>query len=426
MNGVGRALVSVLLLATVGCSDSYEPPETDTVEIFSWWTSGGEVQALDAVLELHKQTHPNTNILNIAQEGGGQNAQERLEQRIRDDYPPEIFQSNFGHGSLRNWLEFNGADKPSIQPLNSLFEEQGWTATYSDLLRDSVSIDGQIYAVPVNVHRTNSLFYNKAVFDEIGMDPPTTLEEFYAVGDALLALDPPIVPLAIGSEGAWTVNLLMMENLLVAMAGPDFYMSYFSGQETPDHPNMVAMLEEMLVIWDGYVNEDANMLQWDAAVQMVADGDAAMTIMGDWAKGYLLNKGLVPGEDFGQVPSFGSDGAFVFTGDCFPMAVAAENVSGGMELLKTFGSKEAQDLFNPLKGSIPARIDADLSTYDDLARANYDAFSDPAVMRIPSLSALIPSEVGSALVNAIPAMLDSGDPASMLEALAENYDVLGQ
>jgi glucose/mannose transport system substrate-binding protein len=439
MNGVGRSLIPVLLLAAVGCSDSYVPPDTDTVELYTWWTKGGEQQALDAMLEQHHQSHPKTTVVSIGQQGDGTVARDRIEVRISEGYPPELFQSNFGSGAMRNWLEFNGPDTQAIQPLNDLFAEQGWTDVYPQLLIDSVSIDGDIYAVPLNIHRTNSLFFNKHVFDEIGMDPPRTLEEFYAVGDALLAHDPPIVPLAISSQGAWTINLTMMENLLITMAGPEFYNSYFTGQETADAPEMVATLEEMLVIWNGYVNDDSAELGWDGAVQMVADGEAAMTIMGDWAKGYLQTAAmgatpdvaaeegldlLQPGVDFGQMPTFGTSSAFVFTGDCFPMTTDAKNPTGGLELLKTFGSKEAQDAFNPIKGSIPARTDTDIDVYDDLARQTYADFNDENVVVLKSLSALVPTDFGKAVEAAIPEMLDTGEPTAVIDALKEVYPLL--
>lgn len=429
MNRFGRSLVPVLLMGVGGCGeDSGSPTDTqqqpDTVEIFSWWTAGGEKEALDAVLALHTESHPDTTISNIALEGGGMNARERLEERLRAGTPPELFQSNFGTGAMRNWLEFIAPGEPTIEPLDELFDEEGWSTAFPQLLRDSVSVDGQVYAVPLNVHRTNSLFYNVKIFEDNGLEPPSTLDEFYAVGDALLALDPPIVPLALGSAEPWTMSLMMMENLLISTAGPEYYQTFFSGAGDPDDPEMLANLQEMITLWQGYVNENAGDLTWDEATQMVADGDAAMTIMGDWAKGYLVNAGLTPGVDFGQVPTFGTADTFVFSGDCFPIAVDAANMAGGLELLRTLGSKEAQDVFNPIKGSIPARTDADVSLYDELSQATYADFKDSNVTLVLSVAGLVPSGFGDAIAGAAPDMLEAGDPEPMLAALRGAYPLL--
>ena len=47
------------------------------------------------------------------------------------------------------------------------------------------------------------------------------------------------------------------------------------------------------------------------------------------------------------------------------MPKGAKNRDNVLNWLKVCGSKDGQDAFNPLKGSIPARKDADLSKYDD-------------------------------------------------------------
>ncbi|HWQ13115.1 MAG TPA: twin-arginine translocation signal domain-containing protein, partial [Roseiflexaceae bacterium] len=40
------------------------------LEIFSWWTSGGEVEALNALYAIYKQKYPNVEIINAALAGG--------------------------------------------------------------------------------------------------------------------------------------------------------------------------------------------------------------------------------------------------------------------------------------------------------------------------------------------------------------------
>ena len=47
----------------------------------------------------------------------------------------------------------------------------------------------------------------------------------------------------------------------------------------------MATLEDFRTLMS-YANEDADDLPWDKAMARVLKGEAAMTIMGDWAKGY--------------------------------------------------------------------------------------------------------------------------------------------
>jgi len=52
-------------------------------------------------------------------------------------------------------------------------------------LIDILSYDGEIWSVPVNIHRANVLWYNMAVFEENDLDPPVTMEDFFAAAEAL-------------------------------------------------------------------------------------------------------------------------------------------------------------------------------------------------------------------------------------------------
>jgi glucose/mannose transport system substrate-binding protein len=50
--------------------------------------------------------------------------------------------------------------------------------------------------------------------------------------------------------------------------------------------------------------------------------------------------------------------------DSFGLPLGAPNRDAAVAWLTVCGSKEGQDAFNPLKGSIPARTDGDRSLYD--------------------------------------------------------------
>jgi len=117
------------------------------------------------------------------------------------------------------------------------------------------------------------------------------------------------------------------------------------------------------------VNTDASGLTWQDASQLVAKGDAAFNIMGDWADGYFYgdtaggNLGLVPNEGYGWAPPPGTDGVFQFLSDSFVLAKGAPHPEATMDWLTEAGSKSGQEAFNPVKGSICARTDCDPSLF---------------------------------------------------------------
>lgn len=124
-----------------------------------------------------------------------------------------------------------------------------------------------------------------------------------------------------------------------------------------------------------YTNKDHAARNWQDAAQLVAKGEAAMNNMGDWAKGYFTTDlKLKVNEDFGWVTSPNTDGTFMVVTDTFALPKDSKDQATAKEFLKVLGSVEGQDVFNPLKGSIPARVDADVSKYDIYGKTTIEDF----------------------------------------------------
>jgi len=114
-----------------------------------------------------------------------------------------------------------------------------------------------------------------------------------------------------------------------------------------------------------YINENHASLTWQDATLLVFEGKAAFNVMGDWAEGYLKTLGWTPGKEFGWMTVPGTKGSFMVVTDTFGLPKNAPHRENAIKWLKIISSVEGQDTFNPIKGSIPARIDADKSLYDD-------------------------------------------------------------
>ncbi|WP_163538975.1 ABC transporter substrate-binding protein [Gracilibacillus sp. YIM 98692] len=337
------------------------------VEIFSWWTGAGEEDGLLALIDLFQEKHPDIEVENAAVSGGaGTNAKAVLAARMQGNDPPSTFQVHGGAELNESWV---AADM--MEPLNDFYEEYDLTDKFPEELIDLVSKDGNIYSVPVNIHRGNVMFYNKAVFEEHNIEEPTTLDEFVQVLDELQAAG--VTPLALGDKEAWTATQIF-ENLLLATLGSDDYKALWAGEVGFDDERVREAAEYFQQIL-GYVNEDHASRNWQDASQLVGEGEAAMTNMGDWAKGYFSNDlDLETNEDFGYFPFPGTTEDFMVITDTFGLPKGVENPDAVKEFLNVLGSKEGQDTFNPLKGSIPARVDADPSKYDEYGTDTMEDF----------------------------------------------------
>lgn len=380
-------LVFVLIIAACSSdsgSDSNDSKKggdskksADSVEIFSWWTGAGEEDGLLALIDLFNEKHPEIEVVNAAVAGGaGTNAKAVLATRMQGNDPPSTFQVHGGEELNKSWV---AADK--MEPLNELYEENEWMDKFPEALIELVSKDGNIYSVPVNIHRGNAMFYNMEIFEAHNLEVPTTLDEFFEVADKLKEAG--VVPLALGDKEIWEATQIF-ENLLAAELGAEDYIKLFFGEIEFDDPRVVKAAENFGKILD-YVNEDHASRNWQDSAQLVAEGEAAMLNMGDWAKGYFVNDlDLVTNEDFGYFAFPGTDGEFAVITDTFGLPKGVENVEDTKQFLTVLGSVEGQDVFNPLKGSIPARIDADPAKYDDYGK---DAIEDFKVAKLyPSLA----------------------------------------
>ena len=128
--------------------------------------------------------------------------------------------------------------------------------------------------------------------------------------------------------------------------------------------------------------------------------------MGDWAKGEFIAAGQTPGKEYGCVVP--GAGGYVMGGNVFvfPKNKDASSQAAQALLSTTMLSKEAQLAFNMKKGSVPVRLDVDVSGMDSCAQKGVAALKDPA-KQLPSTSYLISQDENGALNDVITQFLNT-------------------
>jgi glucose/mannose transport system substrate-binding protein len=346
------------------------------LEIFSWWTAGGEAEGLAAMFDIYRKMYPKVLLINATVAGGaGSNAKAVLATRMQGGNPPDSFQVHAGHELIDSWVRAG-----KMEPISFVFKDNGWLDRFPRGLVDIISYKGEIYSVPLNIHRSNVLWYNTRIFTESRVRPPQSLDELITVCDAIARRG--VTPLALGDDGIWA-SVHLLESVLLGTMGPARYKGLWTGETPWDGPEVRSTLARFAVLMR-YVNTDHAALSWDAAVQYVIDGKCAMTIMGDWAEGYFKAKGLVPARDFGWSASPGTRGSFIMLSDSFGLPRGALDRDAAVRWLTLAASREGQDAFNPKKGSIPSRTDGDRSLYDEYQRSAMDSFRTDTI--VPSVT----------------------------------------
>lgn len=155
--------------------------------------------------------------------------------------------------------------------------DEPWAASVPENFRALLERDGQIWAYPTS-GQAILMFYNKAVFDEAGVTPPTTWSEFLAVCQALKDAGKIPVSQGLGTPAMVQFIPYMLASTLVSAQNPDID-ARMQANETSfvDDPGWNEVFAKYTTLIDqGYITPDALGVTLDAAMQQTATGAAAM------------------------------------------------------------------------------------------------------------------------------------------------------
>ena len=356
--------LSITALLLVTASPGLADP---AVEVMHFWTSGGEAAALGVVRD--KVVADGVAWIDAPVAGGGGDAAKTaLQTRIASGNPPAAMLM-LGQ-NIVDW-----ANEGLLGNADALAAAQGWDAALPLAVQEFTKINGHYVSVPTNVHRTDMIWASKAAFDKIGASYPTSWDELNALAPRFR--DAGIIPLAHGGQ-AWQ-EAYMFEAVAAGVGGADFYRKALIELDdaTLRGPEMVAVFGQLAQL-RGMVDPNFPGRDWNLASAMVINGEAAMQIMGDWAKGEFTNAGKQPGADYACIPVPKAQGdGFVYLVNSLslfaqtdPAAQTAQDV-----LASAIMDPAVQIAFNQAKGAIPARTDLDLSAMDVCAQQTSQALA---------------------------------------------------
>src|SRR4051794_15816103 len=132
------------------------------LEMFSWWTTGGEEAGLKAMYAIFEKSHPGVEIVNQAVAGAaGSNAKAVLKTRMQGGDPPDSFQVHMGHELTDGYVAAS-----QVEPINDLYKSEGFETAFPKGVLEIVSANNSYWSVPVNIHRANVLWFNKKVLSD--------------------------------------------------------------------------------------------------------------------------------------------------------------------------------------------------------------------------------------------------------------------
>ncbi len=349
------------------------------VEVLHYWTSGGEAKAakaLQATLQAKGHTWKDFAVAG----GGGDSATTVLKSRVVSGNAPSAAQIK--GPSIQEW-----AQEGVLADMSDVAAANNWDKLLPPVVANVMKYKGKYVAVPVNVHRVNWLWANPEAFKKAGAKVPTNWDEFFVAADKLKAAG--IIPVAHGGQN-WQ-DFTTFESVALGVGGVEFYKKALVqlDQTTLKSDTMKKVLTTFKRV-KSYTDKNAPGRDWNLATAMVIRGEAGMQLMGDWAKGEFIAAGKKPGVDFTCVAAPGTAKDFTFNIDSFALFKIKNeaNVKAQKDLAAAIMSPDFQEVFNLNKGSIPVRLGADMSKFDDCAKLSAKDFVETAKANtlVPSIA----------------------------------------
>jgi multiple sugar transport system substrate-binding protein len=173
------------------------------------------------------------------------------------------------------------AEKGLIAPITDVFAGSSFDNYFPKSFEGNCSYDGKVYMVPESWYWWG-VYYKKSMFEEYGVTPPTTWEEFKAV--CQLFADEGIVPITIGTKYLWTAAA-WFDLLNMRVHGLDWYLGVLDGDVAYNDPK----IKETMSYWQELVDAEYflfehSSLSWQEALNRQITDDAAMYLMGQFIK----------------------------------------------------------------------------------------------------------------------------------------------
>ena len=395
------ALLALLVpLVTAGCGgDDDEEGEatgaaqTDggeavsgSVSVMSTW-SGPEQASFEAVIDGFTEQNPD---VDVTYDSAGDALPTVLSTAVEGGNPPDVALVP-QPGLVQGYVE-----RDALQPLD--FAQETISENFAESVIQTGTFDDQLYGLVFKASNKSTVWYNVQAFEDAGVEPPETWDDFLAAAETLKAAGIPAYSLG-GAEG-WTLTDLF-ENIYVRTAGIDMY-NQLSRHEIPwtDQSVKDALTEMASIVGDtdNITGGTNGALQSDFATSVsnvfAEDPEAAMVLEGDFVPGVVESPlEAESGYNVFPFPSINdSPPSVVASGD---LAILFNDSPAAQAFIEYLATPEAAELWAGRGGFSSANQNLDPSAYPDAITEETATAIAEAEQFVFDLSDLQPSAFGA-------------------------------
>lgn len=157
-----------------------------------------------------------------------------------------------------------------LADLSDVWTEGNFAEAYGRRFQDMSRFDGALRFVPAGFN-WSGIYYNKEVFDQFGLTPPATWEEFIRICDTLLANG--ITPMSLAGQNPF-VSILWFDYLNLRLNGPQFHRELLAGRIDLNDSRITRVWE----LWQSLLDRDYFVERTGSTSQM---GSMTALVRGD-------------------------------------------------------------------------------------------------------------------------------------------------
>ncbi|AWP29553.1 MULTISPECIES: ABC transporter substrate-binding protein [Paenibacillus] len=250
-------------------------PEKITLTFRHFWNKEHDKPVLaifESVVRTYEKAHPNVKV-NFESIDQTIHREQKLKSEMVTGTPPDMFVL-FGGAEIVPYARSN-----RLMDLTEFLENAGLREQFKDL--HHWTFNNRVYGLPFEGH-AEPIYYNRALFQKLHLEPPKTMEELDEVIRVLQANDK--IPFALGNEDRWPAGIFA-HYFMDRYAGPELIDRLVEGEDGVSFQHQSYMKAfEKLEQWisEGAFSPHANDLSTEEAIAQFTEGKAAMYLNGSW------------------------------------------------------------------------------------------------------------------------------------------------
>jgi raffinose/stachyose/melibiose transport system substrate-binding protein len=224
-----------------------------------------------------------------------------------------LIKTRLSTGAMSDVFEYNtGSLFQAMAPQKNLvaFDDQSWVGQLDNNFKSTVTSNGKVYGAPWGGFMAGAILYNKPVYAKLGLQVPTTWDQFMANSAKIKASG--VAPVIQTYQDTWTSQLFVLGDFHnVAAADPTFADKYTKNQvKYATSPAALAGFQHLQQVHaEGYENKDFASAKLDDGLRELANGQGAQFPILSSVMSQLIANNPGKENDIGLFPIPGTDPA---------------------------------------------------------------------------------------------------------------------